>query len=92
MSMVTVSPKYQVVIPREIREQMNIKPGQQVHMHKGVVVPLDGSLAIHAGEIGLALRLPLAGSIIYATARRHDAVLWTQDRDFRELPGVRYFG
>ena len=44
MSMVTVSPKYQVVIPKEIRERMGIKPGQQVHMtiYKGhlVVVPL----------------------------------------------------
>ena len=32
MSMVTVSPKYQVVIPKEIRERMEIKPGQKVHM------------------------------------------------------------
>jgi len=27
---VTVSPKYQIVIPQEVREQMNIKPGQRV--------------------------------------------------------------
>ena len=44
MSMVTVSPKYQVVIPKEIRERMDIKPGQQVQMmiYKGhlVVVPV----------------------------------------------------
>jgi AbrB family looped-hinge helix DNA binding protein len=44
MSMVTVSPKYQVVIPKEIRERMDIKPGQQVQMmiYKGnlVLVPL----------------------------------------------------
>jgi AbrB family looped-hinge helix DNA binding protein len=44
MTMVTVSPKYQVVIPKEIREEMDIKPGQQVHMmiYKGslVVVPV----------------------------------------------------
>ena len=44
MSMVTVSPKYQVVIPKEIREHMDIKPGQQVQMmiYKGnlVLVPL----------------------------------------------------
>jgi len=32
MTMVTVSPKYQVVIPKEIRERMEIKPGQRVHM------------------------------------------------------------
>ena len=41
---VTVSPKYQVVIPKEIREGMDIKPGQKVQMMicKGniVLVPL----------------------------------------------------
>ena len=44
MPAVTVSPKYQVVIPREIREQMNILPGQKVQMmiYKGniVLVPI----------------------------------------------------
>ena len=29
-STVTVSPKYQIVIPQEVREQMGIKPGQKV--------------------------------------------------------------
>lgn len=62
------------------------------HMQRGQVVPLGSELAIEAAEIGLELRLPLADSIIYATARRFDAVLWTQDADFRDLPGVRYFG
>ena len=30
MQEVTVSPKYQVVIPRHIREQFNLKPGQKL--------------------------------------------------------------
>jgi AbrB family looped-hinge helix DNA binding protein len=30
MDTVTISPKYQVVIPREIREKWNVKPGQKV--------------------------------------------------------------
>lgn len=30
MKAVTISSKYQVVIPREIREQFNLKPGQKV--------------------------------------------------------------
>lgn len=30
MSIVTVSPKYQVVIPREIRESLGLEPGQKV--------------------------------------------------------------
>ena len=30
MSLVTISSKYQVVIPRHIREQFNLKPGQKI--------------------------------------------------------------
>ena len=32
MPTVKVSPKYQVVIPKEVRESMGIKPGQEVHI------------------------------------------------------------
>lgn len=32
METVTVSPKYQVVIPRKIREQIGLQPGQRVHV------------------------------------------------------------
>lgn len=31
MDTVTISPKYQVVIPREIRERLGLEPGQRVH-------------------------------------------------------------
>ncbi len=29
---VTISPKYQVVIPKAIREQMNLRPGQKIRV------------------------------------------------------------
>ena len=32
MTAVTVSPKYQVVIPKDVRESMGIKSGQKVQM------------------------------------------------------------
>lgn len=32
----------------------------------------------------------MADSVMYATARAHDALLWTQDADFEGLPHVRY--
>ena len=32
MSAVTISPKYQVVIPRHIREALNLKPGMKVQV------------------------------------------------------------
>jgi len=44
MGSVTVSPKYQVVIPKEVRESLNIRPGQKVRVmaHDGriEIVPL----------------------------------------------------
>ena len=56
-------------------------------MRTGEVVEIDENLALAAVQYAL----PLADSLIYATARRHDAVLWTQDEHFNGLPGVRYF-
>ena len=61
------------------------------HMEQGKVIELDSALAIDAAVYGLRYKLPLADSIIYATARRYGAVLWTQDVDFETLAGVRYF-
>lgn len=56
-------------------------------MQAGRVIDLDASLALEAARHAL----PLADGIIYATARRHGAVLWTQDEHFKELPGVQFF-
>lgn len=56
-------------------------------MQRGKVVSIDLPLALEAAVNGL----PLADSLIYATARHHGAELWTQDSHFEGLPGVRYF-
>jgi len=61
------------------------------HMQQGKIVPLDGSLAIDAAQYGIDLKLPLADSIIYATAQKFNALIWTQDSDFKSLEGVKYF-
>ena len=59
-------------------------------MRQGEVVDLDSSLAMHAAHLGLQYRLPMADSIILATAQAHSATVWTQDNDFDGLPDVRY--
>jgi toxin FitB len=59
-------------------------------LHQGRVIPLDGALALAAARIGFDHKLPLADSIILATARQHDATLWTMDADFAGLANVRY--
>jgi predicted nucleic acid-binding protein len=61
------------------------------HMRAGKVVDLDETIALAAAKISCDLRLPLADSVILATAGRHNATLWTQDEHFKGLPGVRYF-
>ena len=60
-------------------------------MKQGAVVELDAELALTGAKLGSDLRLPLADSVIYATARKYDATLWTQDKDFEGLDAVRYF-
>lgn len=59
-------------------------------MQQGSVVDLDVALAVLASKLGLKHKLPLADSVILATARAYDAVLWTQDGDFEGVHGVRY--
>lgn len=59
-------------------------------MQQGLVVDLDAALALSAARVGLDHKLPLADSIVYATARSVDGVVWTQDDDFEGLPNVRF--
>lgn len=59
-------------------------------MQQGRVVDLDASLALSAARLGIEHKLPLADSVILATAQANDAVIWTQDADFENIPRVRY--
>jgi len=59
-------------------------------MQQGMVAPLDAALALHAARLSAQRRLPMADSIILATAQRFEATLWTQDADFEGVDGVRY--
>jgi len=58
-------------------------------MQQGRVIDLDAGLALAAATLGLRHGLPFADSVILATARAADAIVWTQNAHFRDLPGVR---
>lgn len=60
-------------------------------MRKGRVVDLTASIAIAASKLSLEYDLPMADSIILATARDFKATIWTQDSDFMEIDDVKYF-
>jgi predicted nucleic acid-binding protein len=59
-------------------------------MQQGTVVELDASVALSAARISIDSKLPMADSVMLATARAFGATLWTQDEHFKGLPGVRY--
>jgi predicted nucleic acid-binding protein len=59
-------------------------------MQQGHVADLDGPVALAAAKVSADEKLPLADSVVLATARRFDATLWTQDADFEGRPNVRF--
>lgn len=62
-----------------------------VAMQKGRLVELNASLAIAASKLSIEYSLPMADSIILATAQEYKAIIWTQDADFQKMGSVRYF-
>ncbi len=85
---ITLTEVFKVVF-RQSGEEMALAVA--AHMKQGRVIPLDSQLALDAASCGLTYKLPLADSIVYATARKFDAIVWTQDSDFKALDGVRYY-
>lgn len=79
-------------VTRRVMQQRDEDSALQVAalLHQGQVVTLDAAIALSAAQLGVAHKLPLADSIIYATARQHQATIWTMDAHFADLPGVRY--
>jgi predicted nucleic acid-binding protein len=59
-------------------------------MEQGTVVELTSTLALAAAKLSTDLKLPMADSIMLATARAFGATLWTQDADYEGMEGVQY--
>jgi predicted nucleic acid-binding protein len=83
---VTIYEAFKVVL-RESGENVALKA--IVAMQKGTVVDLTPSLAIAASKLSLEYDLPMADSVILATAKDFDTTLWTQNSDFKNIEGVR---
>jgi predicted nucleic acid-binding protein len=79
------------VFKRVLQQQGESKALQAIAvMYQGQVIALDATLALAAAKASVELGLPMADSIILATAREHGATLWTQDADFTDIEGVKY--
>jgi len=60
-------------------------------MQKGRVIDMTVSLAIAASKLSLKYKIPMADSIILATAQAFEATIWTQDSDFKNISGAKFF-
>ncbi|MEW5693769.1 MAG: PIN domain-containing protein [Candidatus Hydrogenedentota bacterium] len=61
----------------------------QLKRYKNIL--LDEDISLTAAKISCEYKIPMADSIVYATARINQAEVWTQDNDFKNLPNVKYF-
>jgi predicted nucleic acid-binding protein len=59
-------------------------------MLRGQVVELDTPLALRSAKVSIDLGLPMADSVMLATAMAFEATLWTQDEHFKTIEGVRF--
>jgi predicted nucleic acid-binding protein len=59
-------------------------------MMQGQIVALDSKLALSAAKMSLEEKLHMADSILLTTAHANNAIFWTQDADFKDVPGVQY--
>lgn len=80
------------VFKRLLREPDSESLGLRVvaAMQRGNVVDLDAELALEAARIAHERKMPMADSVILATAYQHGATVLTQDSDFEGVPGVKY--
>ena len=60
-------------------------------MRLGRVLDLTDRRAIAAAEVAVQHGLAMADAVMYSLALEHKATFWTQDVDYRGLPGVNYF-
>ncbi len=61
-------------------------------MQQGTIVDLTLTLALDSVRVSIEKNLPLADSVMLATAQLHNAKFWTQDADFQKMEGVEYIG
>lgn len=81
----------------EIFKFVKLKEGEMeaikisAQLKQGQVLPLTETIALEAANISINYKLAMADSLIYASAKIANAIVWTQDEDFKGLPGVKYY-
>ncbi len=85
-----------VICLYEVFKKINIVGNQAqalqaiAQMKQGRVINITEDIALAAALFSVKRKLPMADSMIFATAAAQEAVLWTQDDHFKGLPNVNY--
>jgi predicted nucleic acid-binding protein len=81
----------------EVYKKLLIEKGEEYaldvvsYMQTGTVIELTADLSLSAAHISRTHKLPMADSIIYATSLHHSAAIFTCDKHFKDISGIRYF-
>jgi toxin FitB len=79
------------VFKRVLRERGESAALQAVAlMEQATVIDITASISMSTALLSTELKLPMADSLILATARACQALLWTQDSDFEGVTGVQF--
>ncbi len=84
---ITVLEVYKVVL-RQRGEDAAIQA--VAAMRNGELIDLDFELSLSAARLAIQEKLPLADSVVLATARAQEAIVWTTAADFEGLEDVRF--
>ena len=77
---------------KKMKNDLGLVPAEEavMHMKQSKMIDFDFELALIAARFSTQYKLPMADSMIYATAHKYGAILWTQDKHFDGLPGVQF--
>ncbi len=59
-------------------------------MHQAKLINVSSDISLYAAQLSYKNKLPMADSLILSTAKTNNALLWTQDSDFKDIDGVKY--
>jgi predicted nucleic acid-binding protein len=76
------------VLKRDVGESVAMEC--TLRMQQAKVVGFTDVLALEAADVALERGLAMADAIIFATAQRYDAELYTSDVDLKGSPGVQF--
>lgn len=85
-----------VICLYEVFRRLAIQHGEEAALqgigilYSGKVEDVTAEIALAAADVSLTHKLPMADSLILATAQAHQATLWTQDDHFEGLPHVEF--